>query len=60
MKNSISILGLALLLAFPVGASTSFAAVKSQNDQLIRVLIGFDKSVGASEQALVRAYGGKI
>src|SRR3990167_5601067 len=60
MKNSISILGLALLLAFPVGAATSFAAVKSQNDQLIRVLIGFDKPVGASERALVRAYGGKI
>ena len=59
MKN-LSILGLALLLALPVGASTSFAAVKPQNDNLTRVLIAFDKPVGASEQALVRAHGGKI
>lgn len=59
MKN-IAIFGLALLLALPVGASTSFAAVKPQNDNLTRVLIAFDKPVGASEQALVRAYGGKI
>ena len=59
MKN-LSILGLALLLALPVGAPVSFAAVKPQNDNLTRVLIAFDKPVGASEQALVRAYGGKI
>src|SRR3989338_7557984 len=59
MKN-LAILGLALLLALPVGTSTSFAAVKPQNDNLNRVLIAFDKPVGASEQALVRAYGGKI
>jgi len=59
MKN-LAILGLALLLALPVGASTSFAAVKPQNDNFTRVFIGFDKPVGASEQALVRAYGGKI
>ncbi|MEK7060554.1 MAG: S8 family serine peptidase [Patescibacteria group bacterium] len=59
MKN-IAILGLALLFALPIGASASFAAVKPQNDNFIRVLIAFDKSVGASEQALVRAYGGKI
>src|SRR3990167_2917683 len=59
MKN-LSILGLALLLALSVGAPVSFAAVKPQNDNLTRVLIAFDKPVGASEQALVRAYGWKI
>ena len=30
------------------------------NDNLTRVLIAFDKPVGPSEQALVRAHGGKI
>ena len=30
------------------------------NDNFTRVLIAFDKPVGASERALVRAYGGKI
>lgn len=59
MKN-ITVLGLALLLALSVGASTSFAAAKPQNDNLARVLIAFDKPVGPSEQALVRANGGKI
>lgn len=59
MKNT-TILGLVLLLALPVGASFSFAAANPQNESLVRVLIGFDKPVGASEQALVRAYGGKI
>ncbi|OGZ42197.1 MAG: hypothetical protein A3C80_03065 [Candidatus Ryanbacteria bacterium RIFCSPHIGHO2_02_FULL_45_43] len=59
MKN-LAILGLALLLALPVGTSTSFAAVKPQNDNLNRVLIAFDKPVGTGEQALIRAYGGKI
>ncbi|MBI2175657.1 MAG: S8 family serine peptidase [Parcubacteria group bacterium] len=60
MKNSVAILGLALLIALPVGASTSFAAVKPQNGNFVRVLVAFDKPVGASEQSLVRAYGGKI
>ncbi len=59
MKN-VAILGLALLLTLPVGASVSFAAVKQQNDNPAHVFIAFDKPVGASEQALVRAYGGKI
>lgn len=60
MKNSIAILGLALLMALPVSASTSFVAIKPQNDNFVRVFIAFDKPVGASEQALVRAHGGKI
>lgn len=60
MKKSIAILGLALMMAFPVSVSTSFAAVKPQSGNFVRVLIAFDKPVGASEQALVRAYGGKI
>lgn len=59
MKN-ISILGLALLITLSVDASVSFAAAKPQNDNFVRVLVVFDKPVGASEQALVRAYGGKI
>src|SRR3989344_4683211 len=41
MKN-IAILGLALLLALPVGASTSFAAVKPQNDKVEAVAITYD------------------
>jgi subtilisin family serine protease len=59
MKN-IAIFVLVLLIALPIGASVSSAETKTPNDNLVRVLIGFDKSVGASEQALVQAFGGKI
>ena len=60
MKN-IAILGLALLLALPVGASTSFAAVdKPQNDNLVKVFIHFKDTPGQSERGLVRAFGGKV
>src|SRR3990167_3421238 len=59
MKN-LTILGLTLLFTLPVGMSISFAETKTQNENFTRVLISFDKPVGASEQALVRAHGGKI
>jgi len=58
--KKIAIIGLALLLALPVGASVSFAQARTQNETLVKVLIGFDKPVGASERALVHAFGGKI
>jgi subtilisin family serine protease len=58
--KKIAIIGLALLLALPVGASVSFAQTTAQNDTHVKVLIGFDKPVGASERALVHAFGGKI
>jgi subtilisin family serine protease len=59
MKN-IFILGLTALVTLSMGAFHPLAAAEAQNNSPVRVLIGFDKPVGASEQALVRAFGGKI
>jgi subtilisin family serine protease len=59
MKN-LAILGLALLLALPVGASTSFAAVKSQNDTSVKVFVHFTDTPGKSEWGLIWAFGGTV
>ena len=59
MKN-IAILGLALLLALPIGASVSSAAVKPQNDNLVKVFVHFKETPGHSERGLVRAFGGTV
>jgi subtilisin family serine protease len=59
MKN-LAILGLALLIALPVGASTLFAAVKPQNDNAVKVFIHFTDTPGNSERGLVRAFGGTV
>src|SRR3989338_9132792 len=56
MKN-IAILGLSLLLALPVSASTSFAAVKPQNGNVVKVFIHFADTPGKSEWGLIRAFG---
>jgi len=48
------------LLGFAVIAPTLATAKEQVNGNFTRVLIGFDKPVGASEKALVRAHGGKI
>jgi subtilisin len=50
----------ASVLSFSSVAPT-FANAKGQNtDNLARVIITFDKPIGSSEQALVRAHGGEI
>ena len=48
------------IFGFTIGAPILAIAQGQTNDNFTRVIIGFDKPVGASEQALVRAYGGKI
>ena len=48
------------MVSFTVPAPTSAVAQGQGSDNLTRVLIAFDKTVGSSEQALVRAHGGKI
>src|SRR3989344_8921624 len=48
------------MVSFTVPAPTSAVAQGQGSDNLTRVLIAFDKTVGSSEQALVRANGGKI
>src|SRR3989344_5383366 len=59
MKN-LAILGLALLLALPVGASTSFAAVEPQDDNVVKVFVHFADTPGKSEWGLIRAFGGTV
>ncbi|HEY4517059.1 MAG TPA: S8 family serine peptidase [Candidatus Paceibacterota bacterium] len=59
MKNT-AILGLALLLALSVGATVSLAAVKPQNDNLVKVFVHFKETPGRSERGLVRALGGTV
>ena len=59
MKN-LAIFWLALFLALPVGASTSFAATTPQNDKDIKVFIHFTETPGKSEWGLVRAFGGTV
>ncbi|MEK9154058.1 MAG: S8 family serine peptidase [Patescibacteria group bacterium] len=59
MKN-IAILGLALLLAFPVGVSTSFAAIQPQSDKTVKVFVHFKDTPGKSEWGLIRAFGGMV
>ena len=48
------------MMSFAIPASTLAVAQKQGSDNLTRALIAFDKPVGPSEQALVRAAGGKI
>ncbi len=48
------------MVSFVVPVPTLAIAQGQGGDNLTRVLIAFDKQVGASEQALVRAHGGKI
>ena len=48
------------LFGLTIGAPVLATAKGQANDNFTRVLIGFDKSVGSSERALVQAYGGKI
>jgi subtilisin len=58
--RKITILTLVLLTSLSAGVAVPLAAAKSQNEKLVRVLVGFDKPVGASEQAIIRASGGKL
>jgi len=59
MKN-LSILGLALLIALPVGVPTSFASFKPQNDNVVKVFVHFADTPGKSEWGLIRAFGGTV
>src|SRR3990167_5156330 len=59
MKN-IAILGLALLIALPVGASASFATVKPHNDNMVKVFVHFADTPGKSEWGLIQAFGGTV
>lgn len=50
-----------IIFGLVIVASPVFGAVKFNNeDSFARVFISFDKPVGASEKALIRAHGGKI
>jgi subtilisin len=55
-----AILVVAGMVSFTIPAPTLAVAQGQGSDNLTRVLIAFDKPVGPSEQALVRAHGGKI
>src|SRR3989338_2427938 len=62
-KNFVSfaaILVVAGMVSFTIPAPTLAVTQGQGNDNLTRVLIAFDKPIGPSEQALVRAHGGKI
>ena len=48
------------MVSFTIPAPTPAVAQGQGGNNLTRVLIAFDKPVGPSEQALVRAHGGKI
>ena len=48
------------MVSFTIPAPTLAVAEGQGSDNLTRLLIAFDKPVGPSEQALVRAHGGKI
>ena len=56
----VALLIVAGMVSFTIPAPTLAIAQGQGGDNLTRVLIAFDKPVGASEQALVRAHGGKI
>lgn len=56
----VALLAVAGMVSFTIPAPTLAVAEGQGNDNLTRVLIAFDKPVGPSEQALVRAHGGKI
>jgi hypothetical protein len=55
-----ALLVVAGMVSFTIPASTLAVVHGQGSDNLTRVLIAFDKPVGPSEQALVRAHGGKI
>ena len=55
-----ALLVVAGMVGFTIPAPTFAVAQGQGNDNLTRVLIAFNKPVGPSEQALVRAHGGKI
>ena len=62
-KTTVSFIALfviAGMVSFTVPAPTLAIAQGQGSDNLARVLISFDKPVGPSEQALVRAHGGEI
>jgi len=48
------------MVSFTIPSPTLAVAQGQGSDNLTRVFIAFDKPVGPSEQALVRAHGGKI
>lgn len=48
------------LFGFAIATPMSAGAKEHNNNNIVRVLIAFDKPVGESERALVRANGGKI
>ena len=56
----VALLVVAGMVSFTIPAPTLAVAQGQGSDNLTRVLIAFDKPVGSSEQALVRAHGGKI
>ena len=58
--KKVAILGLALLIALPVGASASFATVKPHNDNMVKVFVHFADTPGKSEWGLIRAFGGTV
>lgn len=58
--KKLAILGLALLIALPVGASVSFAATQPQNETSIKVFVHFADTPGKSEWGLIRAFGGTV
>jgi len=58
--KKIIVLGLLMALMLGVSTPNSLLAAKPQEDSRVRVLIAFDKPVGAKEQAVVRAFGGEI
>ena len=41
-------------------ASTSFAAAKPQNDNVVKVFVHFADTPGKSEWGLIRAFGGTV
>src|SRR3989344_4713397 len=55
-----AILVVAGIVNFTIPAPTLAVAQRQGSDNLARVIISFDKPVGPSEQALVRAHGGEI
>src|SRR3989344_2956568 len=48
------------MVSFTIPSPTLAVAQGQGSDNLTRVFIAFDKPVGPSEQALVRAHGGEI
>ena len=59
-RSFIALFAIAGMVSFSVPAPTLAVTEGQGSDNLTRVLIAFDKSVGPSEQALVHAHGGKI